>query len=206
MLRRIVDEISEEPLFRDLERYRQKAVELGAADARIIRSSDVVVEPRVLAKCLFPKCPVSGTNINCPPRTPDAGWVKKVVGGFQYAIFFKVDGPFDKDSASSYEIKVKNLEIVSKVEAQAYYDGYYLALGFGGASCKTTLCPDEDCSALQPGKSCRHPLRGRPSMHAVGMDAYKMAARVGWEIYPVGKATAASDVPFLSHLGLVLVH
>jgi predicted metal-binding protein len=206
MLRRIVDEISEEILRSDLERYRQKAVELGATDARIIRSNDVVVDPRVLAKCLFPKCPVSGTNINCPPHTPDAGWVKKVVEGFQYAIFFKVDGPYEKDSATSHEIKVKNLEIVSKIEAQAYYDGYYLALGFGGASCKTTLCSNEDCSALQAGKSCRHPLKGRPSMHAVGMDAYKMAVRVGWDIYPIGKATHSSEVPFASHLGLILVH
>lgn len=206
MLRRIVHEISEEILRSDLERYRQKAVKLGAMEARIIRSDDVAVDPRVLAKCLFPKCPVSGTNINCPPHTPDVGWVKKVVEGFQYAIFFKLDGPYEKDSASSHKMKVKNLEIVSKIEAQVYYDGYYLALGFGGASCKTTLCPDEDCSALQAGKSCRHPLKGRPSMHAVGMDAYKMAARVDWEIYPVGKATAPSDVPFLLHLGLVLVY
>ena len=58
MLRRIVDETSEEMLRSDLERYRQKAVELGATDARIIRSSDVVVDPRVLAKCLFPKSEV----------------------------------------------------------------------------------------------------------------------------------------------------
>jgi predicted metal-binding protein len=206
MLRRIVHEISEEILHSDLERYRQKAVELGATEARIIRSNDVIIDHRVLAKCLFPKCPVSGTNINCPPHTPDAEWVKKVVEGFQYAIFFKMEGPYEKDSATSHEMKVKNLEIVSKIEAQAYYDGYYLALGFGGASCKTTLCPDQDCSALQAGKSCRHPLKGRPSMHAVGMDAYKMAARAGWEIYPIGKATHPSEVPFASHLGLILVH
>jgi len=206
MLRKIVHEISEEILRSDLERYRQKAVELGATDAGIIQSNDVVVDHRVLAKCLFPKCPVSGTNINCPPHTPDPEWVKKVVEGFQYAIFFKMEGPYEKDSATSHEMKVKNLEIVSKIEAQAYYDGYYLALGFGGASCKTTLCPDQDCSALQAGKSCRHPLKGRPSMHAVGMDAYKMAARAGWEIYPIGKATHPSEVPFASHLGLILVH
>jgi len=206
MLRRIAHEISEQSLRSDLEGYRQKAVELGATAARIIRSNDVVVDRRVVAKCLFPKCPVSGTNINCPPQTPDAEWVKTVVEGFQYAILFKVDGPYEKDGASSHEMKVKNLEIVSKIEAQAYYDGYYLAVGFGGALCKTTLCLNEDCSALQAEKSCRHPLKGRPSMHAVGMDAYKMAARAGWDIYPVGTATTPSDVPFISHLGLVLVY
>jgi hypothetical protein len=43
-------------------------------------------------------------------------------------------------------------------------------------------------------------------MHAVGMDAYKMAVRVGWDIYPIGKATHSSEVPFASHLGLILVH
>ncbi len=103
-------------------------------------------------------------------------------------------------------MKLKNLEILSKIEAQAYYDGYYLAVGFGGASCKTTLCSDEDCRALQPGNSCRHPLKGRPSMHAVGMDAYKMATRADWNIYPIGKATVPSEVPFVSHLGLILLY
>lgn len=206
MLRKILEQVPEEILSHDLERYREGAIRLGATDAKIITSDDIVIEERVIAKCLYPRCPVSGTNINCPPHTPDPERIRQIVQEFQYAVFFKVDGPYEKDSGSNREMKLKNLEILSKIEAQAYYDGYYLAVGFGGASCKTTLCSDEDCSALQPGKSCRHPLTGRPSMHAVGMDAYKMATRAGWDIYPIGKATVPSEVPFVCHLGLILIY
>jgi hypothetical protein len=43
-------------------------------------------------------------------------------------------------------------------------------------------------------------------MYALGMGVYKMAPRAGWEVMPFGQATAPSDVPFISHLGLVLVY
>jgi len=31
----------------------------------------------------------------------------------------------------------KLAEIIAKIEAQAFYDGHYLAVGFGGGSCKS---------------------------------------------------------------------
>lgn len=206
MLRQIVTEVSRKQLQEDLEKYKTYALELGATDAKIIRSEDVVVEYRVIAKCLVPRCPVSGTNVNCPPHSLAPKKVQRLINEFQYGIFFKVDGPYETSVTKSQQMKMKSLEVVGRLEARTYYDGYYLAVGFGGASCKTTLCPEQDCSALKPGEACRHPLRGRPSMHAVGMDAYKMAAQVGWEIYPIGKETQATEVPFITHLGLILVH
>lgn len=206
MLQKIVAQVSEKTLRTDLERYRQTAIDLGATDAKIICAGDVIVEDRVVAKCLFPRCPVSGTNIHCPPYAPDTEKVRKIVQEFDHGILFKVDSSYDTSSESNQQMKLKNLEILGKIEAQAYYEGYYLAVGFGGASCKTTLCPDQECTVLYPGRSCRHPLRGRPSMHAVGMDAYKMAVRAGWDIYPIGKASNPSEVPFVSHLGLILIY
>jgi hypothetical protein len=44
-------------------------------------------------------------------------------------------------------------------------------------------------------------LKARYSMEA-GNDAFLMAARAGWEVYPGGK----SDIPFLVTLGLVFVY
>jgi hypothetical protein len=38
------------------------------------------------------------------------------------------------------------------------------------------------------------------------MDAFTMAAKVGWEIYPVGRSTSPEDVPYGSLLGLVLIY
>ena len=44
--------VSDEALRADLERYRRKALELGAADAKVIPASWVVVDERVRMKCL----------------------------------------------------------------------------------------------------------------------------------------------------------
>jgi predicted metal-binding protein len=99
----------------------------------------------------------------------------------------------------------KMFDIVSQIESRAFYDGYYLAMGFGAGPCKRALCHDLECSALVPGQGCRHHLRARPAGEAVGINCYKMAAMVGWDIYPIGKNVSAEDVPHGTRLGLVLI-
>jgi len=143
----------------------------------------------------------------------DLELVRKVVNNFRYAIFTKLEipseemvGPEARDKRLYIPTQRKKHEIVSKVEAEAYYDGYYFALGFAGGSCKSAFCPDVECSALTPGQPCRHPVRGRTSMEGVGMDVFTMAARVGWDLYPIGGALSPSDVPYGARLGLVLIH
>ena len=94
---------------------------------------------------------------------------------------------------------------VSEVEYSAFYDWYYLSMGFAAGSCKQTLCYKfPNCKALE-GKGCRHPNIARPSMEAVGFDAYRMAARVDWEIYPVGGNCLPESIPHGVMLGLVLI-
>jgi predicted metal-binding protein len=112
----------------------------------------------------------------------------------------------DKDVKTRSRSSTKHLKIISKIEAEAFYDGYHLALGFGGGPCKPVLCRGIECSALVPGQPCRHPLRARASMEGVGMNAYTMAARVGWDVYPIGETTKASEVPHGVRLGLVLIY
>ena len=41
MVRKIAEDIPNDVLEADLERYRQRAIELGATEARIITSSDI---------------------------------------------------------------------------------------------------------------------------------------------------------------------
>ena len=109
----------------------------------------------------------------------------------------------DKNLVAPYRIKLN--EIVAKTEAQAFYDGYYLAVGFGNGSCKSMFCPDTDCQALVPGKSCAHRLRARSTMEGVGIDCFSMATSVGWDIYPIGQETLPEEVPYGLRLGLVLI-
>lgn len=94
---------------------------------------------------------------------------------------------------------------VAELESMAFYDGYYLATAFGAGSCKEVLCAKfPNCLVLQ-GKKCRRPYFARPSMEAVGFDAFRMAAKVGWEVYPIGSSCHPADIPHGTLMGLVLV-
>jgi len=213
MVRKIVETVPEEQLQQDLEKYRKRALELGATHARIITADMVLIDERVRAKCLFPRCPHYGTNAHCPPYAMDLEQIRKIVNKFQYAIFTRLRVP--SEQLAGTEARDKRLtvpshrkihEIVSRIESEAFFDGYHLALGFACGPCKKIFCPAIECSALVPGQPCRHSLRARASMEGVGMDAFIMAAKVGWDIYPIGASTSPSEVPCGSTLGLVLVY
>ncbi len=213
MVRKIVEKVADEQLQEDLEKYRQRALELGATDAKIITTDNVVVDERVLAKCTYPKCDRYGTNANCPPYAMSLDQVRKVVNNFRYAIFTRMQRPTEEMAGREainkrlyYPSFRKTHELISKIEAEAFFDGYYLALAFACGSCKSIFCPDIECSALVPGQPCRHPLRARSAMEGVGMDVFTMATKVGWDIYPIGEATPPSEVPCGAAFGLVLIY
>jgi predicted metal-binding protein len=213
MVRKILEKVPDEMLQQDLEKYRQRAIELGATDAKIISTDVVLVDDRVRAKCLYPKCRHYGTNANCPPYAMDLDLVRKTVNGFQHAIFVKTEvpsetiaGPEARDKTLFVRSAVKNHEIVSRIEAEAFFDGYHLALAFAGGSCKRLFCPNNECTALLPGQPCSHPLRARASMEGVGMDVFTMAAKVGWDIYPIGASISPEEVPHGNRMGLVLIY
>jgi len=212
MSRKIETKISKKRLQTDLEAYRKYAPDLGG-DARIIKAGDVIIDERVLAKCMNPKCQYYGTCLNCPPHSMSPEQTQRVVDKFSYGIIVKINMPTDavvsktskKSSQRSNSYRRKLAEIVAKIEARAFYDGHYLALGFACASCRNYLCKGSECAAINKGQSCRYPLLARSSMEAVGIDAYRMAARAGWDIYPIGKATQIADAPHATRLGLVLI-
>jgi len=212
MVRKIVERVPDEVLQKDLEKYRQRALELGATDAEIITTDMVLIDERVRAKCIWPKCQGYGICVHCPPYAPELDQVRKIVNNYRYAIFIRLEVPTEEMAGPEagkkrlfWRSSVVTHEIVSRIEGEAFFDGYHLALGFAVGSCKG-FCPDLECSALLPGQGCRHPLRARASMEAVGMDAFTMAAKVGWDIYPIGPSISPADVPHGSKLGLVLIY
>ncbi len=213
MAKKIPEKIFDEVLQRDLEKYRRKAIELGATDAKIITADSIEIDERVLGKCIQPLCPRYGSNIYCPPYAPDLDFVRRKVKNFHYAILCKLEVPAEKIAGPEARAKKlwepylhKMYEIIAKIEAEAFYDSYYLAMAFGTGPCKAIYCPDVDCSALVPGQSCRFPLKARAPIEGVGIDAYGLATKTGWEIYPIGISTAPSEIPFGVVLGLVLIH
>ena len=211
MVRKVLERVPYEVLQKDLEKYRQKAIELGATDAKVIPADMVIVDERVRAKCMVPICDSYGICGSCPPHAMDIDTTRKLVNSFQYAIFMKLEVPSEQVAGPEAETKKltapsrrKMNELVAKIEWEAFCDGYYLAVGFTVGACKNAYCPGIECSALVPGQGCRHPLKARSSMEAVGMDAFRMAAKVGWDVYPIGRSTSPSDVPIGLRLGLVL--
>ncbi len=213
MIRKIVEKVPDEQLLKDLEKYRQQALELGVTNAKIITTDMVLIDERVRAKCTTPLCSSYGTNIHCPPNAPELDLIRKIVNKFRYALFIRIEIPSDEATGNKIKNKklrhpayLRNYEIVSKIESAAFYDGYLLAVGLAGGPCKLYFCLDKECSALVAGQPCRNALRARHSMEGVGMDVFTMAAKVGWEIYPIGSASKASEVPCGARMGLILIY
>lgn len=209
-------------LARDLTGAARRA---GAADAKIIPASRVIVDPRVRLKCLVPPCPLSGTCRFCPPHGYSAEQTRKRVARYENALFFHVAVDRDVicrpevgDGVRQYRVDDKGrllvvgayqllvYQIVALVEKQARERGCRPA-GYVAAACKELLCfLHDDCPVLARKGACRHPDLARPAMEASGMDVYKMAAGAGWDIYPIGRSLSPGDVERAMLLGLVLIN
>jgi predicted metal-binding protein len=195
----------------DLERYRAKALKLGATKAAIIKAGDIPVDERVTLKCQIPRCFGYGAGAHCPPNTLKPTQLQEILQKFHWAVFFILDVPPEvivrdkatiKERVAAYQ---KVFKMVREVESMAFYDGHYLAFGFAAGSCRHTFCgQQESCQALE-GKRCRFSLLSRPSMEAVGIDVYKMVATQGWDIYPIGSSAKPADLPKGTLAGIVIV-
>ena len=122
MVRKIVESVSDEVLQQDLEKYRQRALELGATDAKIITTDMVVIDERVRAKCIYPKCEWYGTSVNCPPHTIDVEQTRKIVDKFRYAIFFRLKVPTEivAGKRTPEQLKENRRLRNTKAEIEAY--------------------------------------------------------------------------------------
>ena len=211
-LRAIRLDISEDDLLKDLQGFKSKALELGASMAEVISGNWVHVDERVRMKCAIPLCPYYNHSIHCPPHTPSPEVMRKVVSQYNYALLLALDVvPVSQFAGTRQERREaaswskKCLEIVGRIETYAFESGYYLALGFGQASCKKALCGQKRCLVLDGGQ-CPYPLKARPSMEAVGIDVYGLVTRVGWDIYPINRSVTGKNVPRALSVGIVFIH
>ena len=202
---------SEEDVSRNLNHYADRALELGASRATVIDVDRIVVDDRVTLKCQVPRCFGYGACAHCPPNTMKPSELRGYLKDYHKAVFFTQDVPPEVIARNRATIKeridvYRNLfEIVNQLESMAFYDGHYLAFGLGAGSCRHSLCADaKDCRALAEGR-CRHALRARPSMEAVGIDVFRMASSIGWDIYPIGSDAQPADIPKGTLAGLVVV-
>ena len=208
---KITVDIQAARLPQDLERYAQKALDLGATRAAVIKAADIPVDERVTLKCQIPRCFGYGVGAHCPPNTLKPGELRDILQKYKWAVLFTLDVPPEvivrdkatiKERVAAYQQVYK---LVSELESLAFYDGHYLAFGFGAGSCRHTFCAQEETCAAMEGKRCRVSLRSRPSMEAVGIDVYQLVARHGWDIYPIGSGAKPADMPKGVLAGVVIV-
>ena len=196
-----------------LECYRELALESGASDAVIIPAGEVIVDERVRLKCLVPRCLRAGETPNCPPNAPDLDLIRRALSHFSWAVLFKCDvEPLEDYAPGSGKTKAEKRRVLSfhrqssdvvyALERQAYEDGYHLAMGFGGGSCKDYLCQGMICQFLDSGR-CRFPHRARPAMEAMGIDVVSLINKVGWEAYAL--VGDLSQVPCAITVGIVFI-
>jgi len=194
-----------------LENYRAKTLEMGAANAAVIDVDSIPVDDRVLLKCQIPRCFGYGCSAHCPPHSMKPAELRENLKNYNRAVVFTVDVEPEVIVRAKATIKeriaayMKVFKIVSAIENMAYYDGHYFAFGFGAGSCRHSYCSREETCAAMEGKKCRFNLFARPSMEAVGIDALKLVAAQGWDIYPIGSGTKAESIPKGVLVGILIV-
>jgi predicted metal-binding protein len=190
------------PAKNELEKFdflRKMASDLGASDAKVIPTSKIVVEDRVVLKCKV-GCNNYGKSLACPPYTPSAEEFRKIVGEYSYALFMKFTSKAEADAdlqqslsksggdpsmTSDMKLKVDEfwaawkadkkemLASVVKLEKEAMHKGYALAISFISGSCQ--LC--DKCNTET--RICAHPEMARYSEDAVGVNVKKTAKNAG---------------------------
>ncbi len=192
----------------DLERYCRRALDMGASGAVAVPADYVSIDERVRLKCTVPRCLRAGETPNCPPYAPDLDLVRRALARYSWAILVKSDiKPVEdyapgKGGRRTLSFHEQSGDIVHEIERQAYGDGYHLAMGFAGGSCKDYLCKGMVCQFLDSGR-CRFPHRSRPAMEAVGIDVVDIVNKAGWAIYPL--VENLDEVPCGITVGMIFI-
>ncbi len=210
---RALGQNSKEKVKADLERYCELAREWGASGAVVVPASEIVIDERVRLKCTVPRCIRAGETPHCPPYAPDLELVRQAIARYRHAVLIKCDvkpiedyvpghGTTRQEQRRVLSYHEKSGDVVSKLEKQAYKDGYHLAMGFGGGSCKDYLCKGLTCQVLDSGR-CRFPGRARPAMEAMGMDVVDLINKAGWQAYAL--LDDLSQIPCAISVGIVFI-
>ncbi|MFX1537368.1 MAG: DUF2284 domain-containing protein [Promethearchaeota archaeon] len=201
--------------------------EIGKSEATgkvgVITTDKIVIDPRVRWKCIIPVCFGYNSSPCCPPFSPTHTEMEDIVSRYQHAVLIRympsIEDHVYPDFLTQSIQHVNELnEIVSMVETDAFYHGYYLAMGFKGGPCGACglFSPEyvtdwitgkevPPCPVLD-GKTCNCYLQARPALEACGVDVFATARNAGWEVpYIILPEHPKKSVPCVSWHGLVLV-
>lgn len=170
----------------DLKAFCERAIKMGASNAKAIKASDIFVAEWVRLKCQY-GCDGWGKCLTCPPHSPSPETTRRILSAYEWAILVHVAKHNSNDWKSIRQI-------IPKLEREIFLRGYYAAFGFASGPCY--LCEGE-CTM----KECKHPEEARPSMEAAGINVYATVRKAG---FPIKVVTKDSDPQ--NYYGVVLVN
>lgn len=193
-----------------MEELRRKALELGVDRVAIIGTADITVSEAVAFKCRVPRCPHYASCANCPPHAPTPEEFRRVLANHRQAILFNQrfspEVMLSPDQEAARRAAFRGIfQLAAKLESAAFYAGHYLAFGLAAGSCRHVLCHEQKGCAVLEGKACLFPALARPSLEAVGIDVFQLAALAGWDLQPLGREAKADKVRDSSLTGMVVV-
>ncbi len=208
-----------------LEGLCRVALEQGASDAVVLSASEVIVDPRVRLKCMIPRCYMSGDCGHSPAHGYSMEETRQMVSRYEWGVFFRVEVKNSIIAAKSLKDSINSgvldengnafnlggyymllMTIVKVLQKRARARGCSDTLGFAAGSCRDPFCfLQATCQDLMTSRGCRNPHLSSPSMESCGMDVFTMAARVGWDVFPIGGTCEPDVVAHGTLMGLVLV-
>ncbi len=167
----------------DLYQLTQFAISLGASDARLISSDEIVVENQLAIKCAEPKCENYGLSYSCPPYVEGSAAFRELIKTHPRALVVRLIVPsMMLLSWERTDLGRVLHELVASVEGEAKNLGYSNSAAFAGDSCKILFCADHlSCQQIEGNGPCRHPDLARPSMSGYGIDVFQLIKSCGWE-------------------------
>lgn len=178
----------------DLEKYIEKAKELGAYDAKIIDVNTIEIAAWTIMKCKF-GCNNYNKSNCCPPNAPSYKETREIINCYNKALLIQCK--LDSDSAAEVVAGMdlsSTTKIIVDMEKSIFLSGDYKAFGFGAGPCK--LCEKCDIG------NCRHPNEARPSMEACGIDVFATIRANG---FPIGVLKDKNGKDQINCYGLVLI-
>ena len=161
-----------------LEAAKRKA---GVIEARIISPAVVVTAAWVKMKCRF-GCDGYGQCLVCPPFTPTAEEMRRVLDGYRRAILIH------------FRPRAAVARAIAGLEREIFLKGAWKAFGLEAGPCPfCRTCPVEE-------GWCRHPELARPAMEACGIDVFSTVKKAG---FPIDVVRTRRQVP--DYYGLILV-
>ncbi len=189
----------------DLDILINKAIRLGASDAKVIRTNGIIIEPHLVELCKPPGCQGYGKCANCPPHAMGPQEARAMIESHTWALLFKIDLPPESLLSESHHREFRKVFMISgALEQAARQLGLASPYGLGAGSCKVAFCNGVPCAQLQ-AKPCLYPKVARPSPEAIGINLFKLASLVGWPIHRIGRDSDPKKIPSAMLMGMVIV-